>query len=350
MKIRLALGALAAAATVVVVATATAPVVATETAKTDPWLRPAAVPAPPDNIPNEARIELGRALFFDPRLSGSGMISCATCHNPSLGWSDGQPTAVGHQSKRLGRATPTILNTAYNSIQMWDGRKPTLEDQAIGPIVDGNEMAMPMERLLPLLGSIEGYRRMFEQAYPGEGITAQTIGKAIASFERTVVSTTAPFDRWRMGDTTAMSESAQRGFEVFNGKGNCALCHNGFNFTDNGFHNIGVKSDSDTEGRFAHRRVKVLKGAFKTPTLRDVALTAPYMRNGMYTTLMEVVEHYDRGGDDTTNLSPNIKPLGLTAQEKRDLVEFMNALTGDPMKIVVPVLPPGAPSVASAPR
>ena len=325
-------------------------VVATEASKPDPWLRPAAVPAPADNVPNADRVELGRALFFDPRLSGSGMISCATCHNPSLGWADGQPTAIGHMSKRLGRATPTIVNSAYNTIQMWDGRKATLEDQALGPIGDPNEMALPIPQMVERLSAIEGYRVMFERAYPGQGVSAETVAKAIASFERTVVSSTSPFDRWRAGEATAVSDSAKRGFEVFNGKGNCAACHQGFNFTDNGFHNIGIKSEGDSEGRFAHRRVKVLKGAFKTPTLREIALTAPYMRNGMYATLEEVVDHYDRGGDDLSNLSPNMKPLGLTAGEKADLVAFMNTLTGAPVAIVVPQLPPGPVTATTASR
>jgi cytochrome c peroxidase len=325
-------------------------VVATEASKPDPWLRPAAVPAPADNVPNADRVELGRALFFDPRLSGSGMISCATCHNPSLGWADGQPTAIGHMSKRLGRATPTIVNSAYNTIQMWDGRKATLEDQALGPIGDPNEMALPIPQMVERVSAIEGYRVMFDRAYPGQGVSAETVAKAIASFERTVVSSTSPFDRWRAGEATAVSDAAKRGFEVFNGKGNCAACHQGFNFTDNGFHNIGIKAEGDAEGRFAHRRVKVLKGAFKTPTLREIALTAPYMRNGMYATLDEVVDHYDRGGDDLSNLSPNMKPLGLTAGEKADLVAFMQTLTGAPVAIVVPQLPPGPVTATTASR
>jgi len=156
------------------------------------------------------------------------------------------------------------------------------------------------------------------------------------------VSTESPFDRWRQGQSKAISDSAKRGFEVFNGKGNCAKCHQGFNFSDNGFHNIGVKSltDVEDEGRFAHRKIKILKGAFKTPTLRDVALTGPYMHNGLYQTLEEVVEHYDRGGDIKTNLSPNMQPLGLTAEEKRDLVAFMLSLTGAPMVVTLPQLPP----------
>lgn len=308
----------------------------------DPWLRPDTVPAPPDNQPNEARVSLGKQLFFDPRLSGSGWLSCASCHNPAMGWSDGLPTGLGHDFKRLGRATPTILNTVYQPMLMWDGRKPNLEQQALGPIEAPAEMNLPLDEMEKRLRGIEGYKALFEQAYPGEGITRATVGKAIASFERTVVSTESPFDRWRKGDAHAISASAQRGFDVFNGKGQCALCHQGFNFTDNGFHNIGVKTINgmDDEGRFAHRKLPILKGAFKTPTLRDVALTAPYMHNGMYPTLEEVVEHYDRGGDTKTNLSPNIKPLGLSETDKRDLVAFMKSLTGKPMVLALPQLPP----------
>lgn len=307
----------------------------------DVWLRPAAVPHTEGNAPNAARIELGRALFFDTRLSGSEMLSCAFCHNPARGWSDGQPTAVGHGFKHLGRKTPTILNTAYNPLQMWDGRKTTLEDQALGPIGSPDEMNLPLDKMVARLQTIGGYKPMFAAAYPGEGISEATVAKAIASFERTVVSTDAPFDRWREGDSHAISESAQRGFALFTGKANCSLCHQGFNFTDNGFHNIGVRSltDSDDEGRFARRKVAVLKGAFKTPTLRDCELTAPYMHNGIYKTLEEVVDHYDRGGDVTANLSPNIKPLGLTPGEKADLVAFMKTLTGPPLHVEVPALP-----------
>jgi cytochrome c peroxidase len=308
----------------------------------DPWLRPAQVPYPPDNAPNAQRISLGRTLFFDPRLSGSGFLSCATCHNPGLGWSDGLPTGIGHDFKRLGRATPTVLNAAFQPLLMWDGRKPNLEAQALGPIESAGEMNMPLDELVKRLSAINGYHALFDKAYPGEGISTVTVGKAIASFERTVVSTPAPFDRWRKGNKKAISADAERGFALFNGKAACVKCHQGFNFTDNGFHNIGVKSlgETEDEGRFAHRKIKILKGAFKTPTLRDIELTAPYMHNGMYKTLEDVVEHYDRGGDVKTNLSPNIQPLGLSAQEKQDLVAFMKSLTGTPMQVAFPQLPP----------
>jgi cytochrome c peroxidase len=307
----------------------------------DPWLRPAEVPFPADNAPNAERISLGRTLFFDPRLSGSGFISCATCHNPAMAWSDGLSTGFGHDFKRLGRATPTILNAAYQPLLMWDGRKNSLEAQALGPIESAGEMNMPLDELVKRLSSIVGYQPLFDKAYPGEGISKETVGKALASFERTIVSTTSPFDKWRRGDKKAVSESAQRGFALFNDKAACVKCHQGFNFSDNGFHNIGVKSlgDTEDEGRFAHRKIKILKGAFKTPTLRDIDLTPPYMHNGIYQTLEEVVDHYDRGGDAKTNISPNIQPLGLTPQEKQDLVAFMKSLTGTPIRVEIPQLP-----------
>jgi cytochrome c peroxidase len=242
--------------------------------------------------------------------------------------------------KILGRATPTIVNAAFNSLQMWDGRMGTLEAQALGPF-GADEQNLPLDELERRVRSISGYAGMFERAYPGEPISRETIAKAIASFERTILSDDSAFDRWLAGDERALSPAAQRGFDVFKGKGGCALCHQGFNFSDNGFHNIGLPSTSSEPdlGRFAQRKVPVLKGAFKTPTLRDVALTAPYMHNGVYATLEEVIEHYARGGDVKDNLSPNMKPLELSAQDKRDLVEFMRALTSAPRVVAVPALP-----------
>lgn len=309
-------------------------------ASADPWLRPAAAPAPEDNVPNEARIKLGEFLFFDPRLSRKGSMSCASCHNPSLGWSDGLKTAVGFDMHTLPRATPTIINTSFNTIQMWDGRKGTLEEQALGPIQAEGEMNLPLPELIKRLKAIPGYAAFFEAAYPGMGITEVTISRAIASYERTVLSTESPFDRWRMGDEKAVNDSVKRGFDLFTGKANCAICHMGYNFTDNGFHNIGVKDEGDADvGRFAQRPLKSMRGAFKTPTLRDIAVTAPYMRNGSYATLLEVVEHYDRGGDVKENLDINMVPLHLSPAEKADLVAFMESLTGAPREVRVPVLP-----------
>lgn len=302
------------------------------------YLRPALVPAPRDNLHTPARAELGKMLFFDPRLSGSNWISCATCHNPSLGWSDGLPTAIGHGMKMLGRATPTILNTAYQPRQMWDGRFRTLEEQALGPIIADEEMNQNLNEVIMELLAIPGYVQLFERAYPGEGITKQTIAKALANFERTVVSGESPVDRWLKGDEKAVNEAVKRGFALFEGKANCAACHQGFNFSDNGFHNIGLKGNQDA-GRFGVVPLPSMKGAFKTPTLRNIALTAPYMHNGSYQTLTEVVEHYNRGGDVKEFADPNMKPLKLNSQEIQDLVEFMKNLTGATPDITVPALP-----------
>jgi cytochrome c peroxidase len=298
---------------------------------------PKALPVPAGNRMTPARVELGKMLFFDPRLSGSKWISCATCHNPAMGWSDGLPTAIGNGMTTLQRATPTIVNTAYNELQMWDGRFHSLEEQALGPMQAPGEMNGQMGDILSGLKSIPGYVQAFERAYPGEEVTKETVGKALASFERTIISNGAPFDAWVHGKTKAINASAQRGFDLFTGKANCVACHSGPNFTDEGFHNIGLNGDD--LGRFAKQPIKISKGAFKTPTLRDIALTAPYMHNGEYSTLGEVIDHYDRGGDNKDNLDPSINPLGLSKQEKSDLVEFLKTLSGKQVAIQVPRLP-----------
>jgi cytochrome c peroxidase len=307
-----------------------------------------------DNPVTPAKVALGKALFFDPRLSGNGTVSCASCHNPALGWSDGLKTGVGINGAVLPRATPTILNVAYNTQFMWDGRKKSLEDQALGPMKTPEEMRTDFTATVHLLGSAEGYVAMFNKAFPGEPIGEQTIAKAIAAFQRTVVSRDSRFDRWLAGDRKAITAQEYRGYQVFNdpARGSCAKCHSGPNFTDNGYHNIGLGQGEGPpdEGRFKIKAVASMKGAFKTPTLRDIALTAPYFHDGSATTLMEVVEHYDRGGDDKSNLSKDIRPLNLTRAEKEDLVAFMMALNGRPAAVAVPQLPPSstaAPSRAS---
>lgn len=286
---------------------------------------------------NPMSVALGKSLFFDPRLSGSNWISCSTCHNPTMGWSDGLPTAIGEGQNVLGRSTPTILNVTYNFLQMWDGRFSSLEEQALGPIEAAAEMNQDLDELVSELKAIPGYVRMFKRAFPNQGISQSTIALAIASFERTIVATEAPFDRWLKGDEKAISLQAKRGFEFFEGKAHCAVCHSGINFSDDGFHNIGVKS-ADI-GRFKVIELPVTKGAFKTPTLRDITKTAPYMHNGMYKTLEEVVDHYVRGGDIKSNLSPNFKKADLNKQEVADLVAFLKTLTGKHRPISMPRLP-----------
>ncbi|MCI0508124.1 MAG: c-type cytochrome [Gammaproteobacteria bacterium] len=286
---------------------------------------------------NSQRVSLGKMLFFDPRLSGSNWISCSTCHNPTMGWSDGLPTAIGEGQQKLKRATPTILNTAFNFLQMWDGRFSSLEEQALGPIASKDEMNQDPDELVKELKAISGYVELFNEAFPGQGVTKETVAASLASFQRTIVSGEAPFDRWINGDEDAISFAAKRGFKLFEGKAHCSTCHSGYNFTDDGFHNIGLKSKDP--GRHAVVPLPVTKGAFKTPTLRDVAKTAPYMHNGQYVTLEEVIDHYVRGGDDKSNLSPNFKAAELDEAEKQDLKEFLKTLTGQPREIAVPHLP-----------
>ncbi|NEX60844.1 cytochrome-c peroxidase [Noviherbaspirillum galbum] len=308
------------------------------------WLMPRTPPAPADNQPNAARVALGKALFFDTRLSADGNMACASCHNPMYGWSDGLGTARGNKSKVLGRASPTIVNAAYNSIQMWDGRKASLEDQAMGPMESADEMAADIEAMFKWLNGEPAYKAMFAKAYPREAIDAKTLSKAIASFERTVVSTTSPFDRWVAGDARAMTKQQVLGFRLFSdpAKGNCASCHQAPNFTDNGFHNIGLASYGDGHGdagRFAIKPLPSMRGAFKTPTLRDVALTGPYFHDGSAKTLADVMEHYRRGGHNKLDLSPNVRPLALSDDESAAIVAFMEALTSKPKAVTLPRLP-----------
>ena len=308
------------------------------------WLISTPPPFPADNEPTAARIELGKQLFFDPRLSGDGNMSCATCHNPMQGWSDGLPTGRGSKSMKLGRATPTVINTAYNFIQMWDGRKKNLEDQAMGPIESANEMNMNVEAMFEFLNQNEEYKAAFANAYPDQAIDYKTFGKAIASYERTLVSNNSPFDRWLKGDEKAMTEQQIRGFRLFSdqSKSNCTACHQAPNFTDNGFHNVGLASYADAEpdmGRFKIKPIKSLRGAFKTPTLRDIALTAPYFHDGSAKSLMDVMRHYAKGGEVKDDLSPDIKALDLSEQEMEDIVAFMKALTTTKTPVVLPNLP-----------
>nr|HMS78156.1 cytochrome c peroxidase [Burkholderiaceae bacterium] len=269
-------------------------------------------------------------------------VSCATCHNPSLGWSDGLRTGVGIHGQVLKRGTPTVANTAFVTQLMWDGRHRTLEEQALGPMRASDEMASDLPAVLERLASMPGYANRFRTAYPAEGVSERAVAKALAAFQRTIVVADSPFDRWLAGDRKALSLQAWRGYQVFVDpkKGNCDVCHAAPAFTDNGFHNIGVRAVGDGDpGRFAVRKVASLRGAFKTPMLRDIERTAPYFRDGSAATLLEVVEHYARGGDERSNLSPNIRPLVLSEQDKADLVVFMRSLTGESASVAVPPLP-----------
>lgn len=307
------------------------------------WILPA-VPTPSGNALNSNRVKLGRILFFDPRLSGEGNMSCATCHNPGLGWSDGLPTGKGVKSMALDRASPTIINSAFNKIQMWDGRKKDLEEQAMGPMEANSEMNMDTVKLFTWLNESVGYRKLFEAAYPKEAIDATTLAKALASFQRTIIMKDSPFDRWVAGDKKAMNRQQVRGFGVFinPAKGDCASCHTAPSFTDSGFHNIGLAAwgkENPDMGRYAQKPINRFKGAFKTPQLHGIALTAPYFHDGSAKTLMDVVNHYEKGGEVKTNIAPNMKTLTLSEKEKSDLVAFLQALSGTVPAVVVPILP-----------
>jgi cytochrome c peroxidase len=303
------------------------------------YARPAATPYPADNAYTPARQALGRALFFDPRLSGSGWISCASCHNPGLSWGDGLPRAIGHGMQVLGRRTPTILNLAWGEAFFWDGRAGSLEDQALGPIQAAGEMNLDLDTMVTRLRAVDAYAPLFEAAYPGEGIKPATVAKAIATFERGVVSADAPFDRWVSGEEEAIDADARKGFVLFNTRAACSKCHSGWRFTDDSFHDIGVAGDDLGRGALL-KEIPSLRHAFKTPTLRDADRRGPYMHDGSLPTLEAVVEFYDKGGAVAReSLSNDMKPLGLTADEKRQLVAFMRTLTSPGRAVEMPSLP-----------
>jgi cytochrome c peroxidase len=315
------------------------------------------VPCPPDNPSTPAKIALGRRLFFDPLLSRDRTIACATCHNPAQGFSISEPLATGVGGKQGRRHPPTLINVAYNSMQFWDGRVGTLgkfdslERQVLEPIRDPLEMDIDPLDVARRLHESDDYRRLFREAFGGDP-TPDLIAKAIASFERTLLSGDAPYDRYNAGDLTAMSPAAVRGKELFFWKATCSACHRGPNFTDNAFHpGIASKFDEGADiGRLAATSEEYDRGSFKTPTLRDVARRGPYMHDGSLATLEEVVERYNRGGFDThywsgdthakieqliaiddgetfrQKASPQLRagfPLQLTAEEQSDLLEFL---------------------------
>ena len=302
------------------------------------YVRPSEVPFPEENPYTADKARLGKMLFFDPRLSGSDYISCGNCHNPSFAWGDGLPKGIGHGMTRLGRRTPTILNAAWNELQMWDGRFETLEEQVLGPIETGAEMNQPMEALIGELKAIPGYRALFSVAFPEEGITEETIAKAIATYERTVVSGIAPFDRWIAGDEDAISEEAKHGFDLFNGKANCVACHSGWNFTDGSFQDIGLP-DADIGRGKQFPQVPILQHAFKTPTLRNVVERGPYMHDGSLPDLAAVMRHYNDGFVQRPSLSEDIHLLSLTPEEEKALVTFMHTLSSRDEQVAFPVLP-----------
>jgi cytochrome c peroxidase len=290
------------------------------------------VPVSADNPQDEAKVELGRKLFFDARLSRDRVQSCASCHDPRKCFSDGRPRAVGFGGRELARRSPSVLNAACNIRQFWDGRASTLEQQAEGPLLDKAEMNMSADLLCARLQAVPEYNRWFQAVFGGSP-TLKNAAKAIAAFERTLITPDGPFDAYAHGDKGALSISEKRGLILFIGKAACAQCHNGPTLTDSRFHRLGLSRrlpGPEDVGRFAVTGKDQDRGAFKTPTLRNVSLRAPYMHDGAFRTLEEVVDFYDRGGDVDPQKSPLIFELGLSKQEKSDLIAFLRSLTGQP--------------------
>lgn len=302
------------------------------------YQRPGTIPSPETNPTTDEKARLGKMLFFDPRLSGSGTISCASCHNPSLGWQDGLPTAVGDHGGILKRHTPTILNAAWAEPLFWDGRAGTLEEQAVGPIMADAEMAGSKTKVIDTISTVGEYREGMAKLFGKDPYTIENVAKLIAAYERTVVSAEAPFDAWVKGNRQAISESAKRGFVLFNTKANCVSCHSTWRFTDDSFHDIGLAGDDMGRAKVAPGLV-IFERAFKTPTLRNIAERAPYMHDGSLKTLEQVVDHYDHGFIQRPSLSDSMKPLHLTAGEKADLVAFMKTLSSKDAPVDYPILP-----------
>lgn len=302
------------------------------------YRRPAEVPFPAANPFTPEKALLGRILFFDPRLSGSNLLSCASCHNPSFGWGDSKPLAHGHAMVQLGRRTPSILNGAWGASFFWDGRAETLEQQALDPIASPHEMNQPLDQLAPKLAGIPGYLPLFEAAFPGQGVTLEGIAQAIATFERNVVSGRSSFDRWVDGDDGAIPEGARRGLLLFHERASCDACHSGWNFTDDSFHDIGLTTQDPGRGGVL-RGFGAMQHAFKTPGLRDIARRAPFMHNGSLPTLDAVVRHYETGGQRRPSLSHAMRPFQLTDAERADLVAFLETLTAPPQDFAAPALP-----------
>jgi cytochrome c peroxidase len=298
------------------------------------------IPVPEDNPSTAAKIELGQQLFLDKRLSHGRSVACASCHVPERAFTDGRRVAIGVNRRAGRRNTPSVLNRAYGKAFFWDGRSIALEDQPLQAITNRNEMDLTLaefERRLNELklrldrGGTTTYRQQFQQVF-GEKPTAQKAAKALATFVRTLLSGNSAFDRFELGDQNALSESAKRGLQIFRGRGNCIACHSGPLISDEDFHNTGVswgKEPLDL-GRYEVTKNDADRGKFKTPTLRNVALTAPYMHDGSLATLEDVVAFYSRGANPNPSVDREIRPLNLSVTEKADLVAFLKSLSQEP--------------------
>jgi cytochrome c peroxidase len=289
------------------------------------------LPVPADSPLTAERVALGRRLFFEPRLSKDNRLSCASCHRPERAFADGRPVAVGAGRRAGRRNAPSLLNRAYASTLFWDGRAASLEEQALAPMISDVELANTYDEIERRLRADAGYVAAFREAFGPGDITRVRIAQALASFQRTLLSGGSPVDRYELlGESGALTPAAARGRALFRGRARCQFCHDGPLFTDERFHNTGVswgRQPLDL-GRFEVTGLDHDRGAFRTPSLRDIARTAPYMHDGSMATLAEVVAFYDRGGNANPHLDGLLRPLHLTLRERRDLVAFLEALTG----------------------
>lgn len=289
-------------------------------------------------IENAALADLGRSLFFDPVISASGKTACAHCHVPELGFAAKGERSIGDSGRPMQRKSQPLIGIGHARPPFdWDGRHATLEAQAVSSIGTGSmsmfltQTPVKVDAILARLRGNESYVAKFKAALPGAPINLDNLVIALASFERTIEPTQASFDRWIEGDESAISEAAKRGFVLFNGNAACSACHSGWRFTDDKFHDIGISNRDLGRGREL-KHDPMMQFAFKTPTLRSVALRPPYMHDGSLATLREVVDHYVKGGIDRPSRSKTMRPIELAEAERDDLVAFLETLTGDGTK------------------
>ena len=296
------------------------------------------IPWPEDNGHSASRVELGRILFFDGRLSSNGAVSCAFCHEPSHAFSSRTALSSGVNGKQGVRHAPTLINRAWGKSQFWDGRAPTLEAQVIVPLTNPDEMGMTADLVVEKLRGIKGYAPLFVAAFGDSTISIERVAKALASFERTIVSGNSAYDRFLAGDKSALTKQEKEGLDFFNRKGECAECHSGPNFTTEKFANLGIGMDqaNPDPGREAVTKKRGDFGKFKAPTLRDLAARGPYMHDGRFKTLEEVVELYAKGGLPNPHLDTRLTPFYLDVETRKNLLAFLAALNGEGWQKITP--------------
>jgi len=296
------------------------------------------IPWPEDNGYSPSRVELGKILFFDGRLSANGVVSCAFCHEPSHAFSGSTALSSGVNGKLEVRHTPTLINRAWGKSQFWDGRAPTLESQVIVPLTNPDEMGMTVDQVVEKLQHIKGYAALFAAAFGDGMIDVERVAKALASFERTIVSGNSPYDRYTLGDKSALTKQQKAGLNFFNGKGECAECHSGPNLTTEKFANLGIGIDQPNPdpGLEAITKKRGDFGKFKAPTLRDLAHRGPYMHDGRFKTVGEVLDFYSRGGLANPHLDTRLTPFYMDEQTKQNLLAFLASLNGEGWQKITP--------------